>query len=163
MECVLRQGVEMIQIREKDLSALELLALSERIRRVPNPHGAKLLINSRLDVAVAIGADGVHLPSFAPSPSQVRPICPPGFLIGVSCHTLADIQRASEEQADFAVYGPVFPTPGKGAPVGVAGLQEAVRIATLPVFALGGVTWDNAAQCQQAGAVGIAGIRLFLE
>lgn len=158
---VLQSGVEMIQIREKDLATRELLSLTEQIRQLPNPHGTKLLLNTRLDLALAAGLDGVHLTSTAPAPARLRPLCPTQFLIGVSCHTLRDVQRAGEEGGDFAVFGPVFPVPGKGQPVGLEGLRRATAVATLPVFALGGVTWGNAQQCQDAGASGIAGIRLF--
>ena len=153
----------MLQIREKHLGTQALLALSRQVCSLPNPHAAKVLVNSRLDIALAAGADGVHLTSNAPAPSALRPLCPDGFLIGVSCHTLIDVRRASEEQADFIVYGPVFDTPGKAAPVGIAGLRAAVEASRVPLLALGGITWKNAPECESAGAAGIAGIRLFSE
>lgn len=149
-------GVDFIQIREKDLSARELfeftLAVIEvrgnEMRRHTPP---KLLINGRADVALAAGAEGVHLPSDAPEQTL------PGLLVARSCHTLEEVRGTS---ADFITFGPVFESPGKGAPVGLETLREACRIGK-PLFALGGVTWDNAADCMQAGAQGIAGIRLF--
>ena len=96
----------MIQLREKDLPVRDQLALARRVRALANPHGAKILINDRLDVALAAGLDGVHLRGNSPAPSEIRSSVPKGFLIGVSCHTLADVQRAAS--ADFVVLGPVF-------------------------------------------------------
>ncbi len=149
-------GVDLIQIREKDLAARELfnftLAVLEVRAREINPHAhPKILINSRSDVARATGADGVHLPSTAPRETL------PGLLVGRSCHTVEEIRQVS---ADFVTFGPVFPSPGKGPATGLPLLAEACRTAQT-VYALGGITWENAADCMKAGATGIAGIRLF--
>jgi thiamine-phosphate pyrophosphorylase len=115
-----------------------------------------------MDIAVACGAHGVHLPSGSIAPNILREIAPPGFLIGVSCHTVEELQAAEREGATFAVYGPVFPSVTKaGTPIGLATFASSVKTIGLPVYALGGVTAQNAPLCIRAGAAGVAGISLF--
>jgi thiamine-phosphate pyrophosphorylase len=150
-------GVTMIQIREKDLGTRDLLTLTRRALRVSA--NTKILVNGRVDVALAAGAHGVHLPGNSIGPRRWRGIVPLGFQIGVSCHSLAEIEAA--EGADFIVFSPVFDSPGKGAARGLEGLRNAVLAASVPVLALGGVTAENTESCLEAGAVGIAAIRLF--
>jgi thiamine-phosphate pyrophosphorylase len=152
-------GVEYIQIREKDLTARDLFALTEEAVAIARGSVSRILVNDRADVALAAGADGVHLRSDGIQPAVMRQVLPAGFLIGISCHTEEDLRHA--QGADFAVFGPVFASPGKGPGVGVEALKSAVRVSPVPVFALGGVTWENAPLCLEAGAVGIAAIRLF--
>jgi len=155
-----RDGVEMIQIRAKELSARALAELV--LAAVALPGSSRILVNTRMDIALACGAHGVHLPANSVAPNVLRKIAPPGFLIGVSCHTIAELQAAEREGADFAVYGPVFSSVTKaGTPMGLDAFREAVQQTRLPVYALGGVTRENAPLCIEAGAAGVAGISLF--
>ena len=180
-----RCGVDYIQLREKDLPARELERLavdalsvireassrSSEIRGAARDgsHHPSLLINSRTDVALAVGADGAHLRSDDVSPSVVRQVwCRDRRLarplVTVSCHSPADVLRAQENDADFAVFAPVFEKQDlpELRPAGLESLRRACQY-KIPVFALGGITLANAGKCLEAGATGIAGIRLFQE
>jgi thiamine-phosphate pyrophosphorylase len=171
-----RSGVDYIQLREKDLSGRELESLAQaalaRVLSADSP--TKLLINSRTDIAIAVGAHGIHLRSQDLSPKDVREIyreCgmdtpareKPGVpVIGVSCHTVAEVAHAALSGATFAVLGPIFEksyAPDTPA-LGLKELRKACHY-KIPVFPLGGVTMQNAQSCLKAGAAGIAGIRLF--
>jgi thiamine-phosphate pyrophosphorylase len=169
-----RCGVDYIQLREKDLVPHELETLARIMVQCLRTENQKLktalLVNSRSDVALASGAQGVHLRSNDISPSEVKRIwaksggaltSPP--TVGVSCHTPAEVARAAKEGADFAVFGAVF---GKEkysvAPTGLDALRQACQ-EKIPVLALGGVNLENAEACLQAGAAGVAAIRLFQE
>ena len=152
----MRLGVDFIQIREKDLSARELFEFAVAVMeaRSSEQHAslpAKILLNSRADIAIAARCDGVHLPASAPGESL------PGLTIARSCHTVDEVREAA---ADFVTFSPIFNSPGKGKPLGLEALRLACRCGK-PVFALGGVNWENAHSCIEAGAAGIAGIRLF--
>lgn len=154
----LHLGVDYIQIREKDLTARELFefsltVLEVRATEIHTRQPTKILLNTRADIALAIGADGVHLPSDAPRQTL------PGLLTARSCHTLEEVKGAD---TDFVVFGPVFQGHNAEPGVGIEELKAACKLG-MPVFALGGVDWDNAAECMAVGAEGIAGIRLFQE
>jgi thiamine-phosphate pyrophosphorylase len=152
-----RAGVDMIQIREKDLPTRELFDLVCRIRDVAASTKTRVLVNDRLDVALAAGVGGVHLPSSGLPADRVRPLVK---LLGVSTHIVQEAVNAEKAQADFIVFGPVFDSPGKAA-VGLAPLVEVVSAVKIPVLAIGGITNENTDQVLKAGAAGIAGIRLF--
>jgi thiamine-phosphate pyrophosphorylase len=155
-------GVDWVQIREKDLEARTLLAVAVEARQMAA--GGRLLVNERADVALAAGLDGVHLPSDSIGPSSCRRALGARAVVGVSCHSLSEVARAGADGADFVVLGPVFETASKrryGPPLGLAALANACREASIPVLALGGVSVENAGRCLDAGAAGVAGISLF--
>jgi thiamine-phosphate pyrophosphorylase len=148
-----------VQIREKDLDDRDLLALA-RLARTLLPPPIPLLVNGRADIALAAGADGVHLPADGLPAAPLRARFQDSLWIGRSTHSVAEVERARDEGADYAVFGPVYETPGKGAPVGLDGLARAAATG-LPVYALGGVTLGRFGELAAAGAAGVAGIRLF--
>jgi thiamine-phosphate pyrophosphorylase len=178
-------GVDWVQIREKDLSARELLELTRAACRIANEEAgastarqagshapatpARIFVNDRLDVALAAGAAGVHLGGeSAPTGEVVRWLrsgnARADFLVGVSCHNREEVLAAENSGASYAFFGPVFDSPAKrvfGAPHGVARLEEVCRSVKIPVIAIGGVNLENAGECLRAGASGIAAIRLF--
>lgn len=150
-------GVDIIQVREKDLPALGLYELVCTIRDAAAGTGTKVLVNDRLDIALAAGIDGVHLPANGLPTSAVRPFV---RVVGRSTHSLEEVLKAGTEGADFVVFGPVFDTPGKKA-VGLDALRAVAASATLPVLAIGGIAHNNIARIAEAGAAGFAAIRLF--
>ena len=165
--------VDWIQIREKDLPARELLALAREAVGITQTLGRKtqVLVNDRLDVALAAGAAGVHLGRESVPAKEVVKWCragnaPPGFLIGVSTHSLEETREAKMAGADYVFFGPIYDTPSKrafGQPQGVARLAEASAAVRIRVIAIGGINQQNAAECLRAGAKGIAAIRMFQE
>jgi len=170
-ECAAAE-VDFIQLREKDLSARGMEALALSALTVLDQSRTRLLINSRIDVALACGAHGIHLPANHLSASEVRSIFSRARVrapfIAVSAHSLAEIDSAESHGADFAVFAPVFEKNGKANTSGLEELKQichrlASAASPMPVLALGGITLENARLCLKAGASGIAAIRLFQE
>ena len=164
-EAALRGGIRAVQLREKDLTAAELLPLALEMRSLTNDYAAQLLINDRIDVALACLADGVHLGGHSLPADVARILLGPDRLIGVSTHSRGEIERAATLGADFATFGPVYSTPSKaayGAPKGLDALHAACHNPPLPVFALGGIKPHNQADVLMAGAAGIALISAIL-
>jgi thiamine-phosphate pyrophosphorylase len=157
--------VPLFQIREKSLHARVLYELVARAAEITRGSKTRLLVNDRSDIADAAGADGVHLTTQSLPAEVVRLICGAEFLIGVSTHSLAEARAARAGGADFVVFGPVFETESKrayGKPQGLDKLAEVTRaLGEFPVVAIGGITLDNVDECFQAGARGIAAIRLL--
>ena len=164
-------GVDSVQIREKDLGSADLLWTACAGVAAASETSTRIVVNDRLDVALASQAAGVHLGGTSLPVNKVykwRGGRPEGahFLIGASCHSLEAGLAAADAGADYIFFGPVFATPSKasfGPPLGVERLAELCRQVSVPVAAIGGIDWQNAPQCLRAGAAGIAAIRLFQE
>src|SRR5215203_5465683 len=157
--------VPLFQIREKSLRARVLFELVARAAEITRGSKTRLLVNDRSDIARAAGADGAHLTSQSLPVEVVRNVYGAEFLIGVSTHSLAEAQKAYAAGADFVVFGPVFETESKrayGAPQGLDKLRDVTRaLGEFPVLAIGGITLDNVGACFDAGARGVAAIRLL--
>ena len=165
VEEALKGGVKAVQLREKDLTSRDLYAIAYELRKLTAHHDARLFINDRIDIALAVGADGVHLGTSSIPVHRARKILGDKRLIGVSCHNRVSALNAQEKGADFITFGPVFYTPSKAAygdPVGVDKLAEIVELLRIPVYALGGVNRKNVSQVIEAGAHGIALISAIL-
>ena len=159
--------VPLFQIREKSLPARALFELVSRAAQLTRRSKTRLLVNDRSDIARAAGADGVHLTTQSLPVDVVRRTCGAEFLIGVSTHSLAETRMAQAAGADFVVFGPVFETESKrayGEPQGLEKLRAVTReLGEFPVVAIGGITIENVGECFQAGAPGVAAIRLLNE
>ncbi len=157
-------GIDLIQIREKDLMDRELcLTVGEAVRRLQK-HPVRILVNDRFDIALACGAHGVHLAANSLPADVVRRQVREDLLIGVSAHSLDEVRLAAEQGADFTVLGPVFETPSKrnyGPPLGLEPLRRACPTQRLPILAIGGIDLSRIALVRDAGCAGIAAIRLF--
>ncbi len=151
---------DFVHLRARGLSASELLRRAHRLRKLPT----RLLINDRIDIALAVAADGVHLPSHRIAPQLLRRQFPSLGTIGVSCHSLEEIVRAAGEGADYVFLSPIFSPrsyQSSATPLGLALLARAAELVDIPVIALGGITAENESSCLNAGAAGIAGIEYF--
>ena len=162
--------VDFVQIREKDLLTGELLKMArEAVGIAKATNATRAIVNDRLDVALAAGASGVHLGQESAPAAKVIEWCraggaPKEFLVGVSCHSIEQARDAETAGASYVFFGPVFDTPAKrsfGPPQGVERLGKVCSAVEIPVIAIGGVSESNAADCIQAGAAGIAAIRLI--
>jgi thiamine-phosphate pyrophosphorylase len=179
IEEVVAAGIDWVQIREKDLPAADLASLTRQCLKIAAKLSAKrskatrILVNDRLDVAIAERADGVHLGEKSLPVAEAKRLVKsalrnqdidPSFLVGVSCHSIEAATAAPRCGADYIFFGPVFSTPSKaayGEPQGLARLADVCRSVSIPVVAIGGITPENSSSCLQAGAAGVAAIRLF--
>ncbi len=162
----LAAGVDAIQLRDRRAAASTLLAAARELRTLTHEHGAGLLVNDRIDVALASAADGVHLPAASFPIATARRLLGRTAWIGRSTHSAIAAATAAAEGADYVVFGPVFATPSKapfGPPLGIAALRDAAARVPCPVLAIGGITAENASTVRGAGAYGVAVIRAILE
>jgi len=157
IKAAVQEGVDFIQVREKDLDARSLFELVCTVRDAAAGTSTRVLVNERLDVALAAGIDGVHLPGNGLPATRVRPLVQ---VLGCSVHSVEEAVQAARAKPDFLVFGPVFETPGKIA-VGIDALRQVVGAVQIPILAIGGLTPANANQVLTAGAAGIAAIRMF--
>ena len=160
----LRPRTAAVQLREKDLGGRALLGLARALRRACDEAGQLLIVNDRIDVALAAGADGVHLPSAGIPVAEARHLLGPEAIIGRSCHSRAEVEAALAGGASYATFSPIYDTPSKreyGAPLGVEALREAAALG-LPLVALGGIDAGRAREVRAAGAAGVAAIRAWL-
>ena len=161
----LAEGLPAVQVREKDLPALELAALCRRLRESTREHGALLIVNDRADVALATGADGVQRTRASLCIADLRAISDKRLRIGASTHSREEALAAEAEGADWIVFGPVYDTPSKrryGAPQGLTALERVAAAVKIPVIAIGGITPDRVAEARAAGAHGVAAISAIL-
>lgn len=152
-------GVKAIQLREKDLGGRELFFLAEAARKLTQRYHARLLINDRIDIALAIDADGVHLSTASIPIETARALLGRQRLLGASTHSLEEAQEAERSGADFVVFGPVYFTPSKasyGSPQGLAALKKVVEKLSLPIYAIGGIKPENIADTRRTGVRGVA-------
>lgn len=163
-EC-LEGGLRAVQLREKDLPVRELLGMAAPLREATRRRGARFLVNDRVDVALAVGADGAQRTHESLPVSVMREVGGPGFMVGASVHSVAEARTVAAEGADFIVFGPVFDTPSKrpyGPPQGLAALGQVTAAVATPVLAIGGITADRVRDILAVGAVGVGVISAIL-
>ena len=165
IEDALRGGVKAVQLREKDLNTRELLELACKMRELTKKYHAKLFINDRVDIALAVDADGVHIGQKSIPAHAVKKIVQDKLIIGVSTHNLNEALEAERSGADFITLGPIYETPSKlkyGKPIGVDTLKKVKLEVSLPVFGIGGIKLDKVREIMETGADGIALISAIL-
>jgi thiamine-phosphate pyrophosphorylase len=165
VDACLAAGLRAVQLREKDLAVRDLLELAVRVRERTRRHGARLLVNDRADVALAVGADGVQRTHASLPVSALRAMGGGRLLIGASVHSLDQAREAEAQAADFLVFGPVYDTPSKrryGPPKGLAALDRVAAAVRCPVLAVGGITPPRVPEVLEAGAAGVAVISAIL-
>lgn len=158
-------GVPAIQLRERDLPTGELLSLAQEVHALTAPRAIPLILNDRVDLMMALNLDGVHLRSDSLPSLTVRRLIGPHRLIGVSTHSVEEVQRANQGGADYVVFGPIFETPSKrsfGPPLGLHVLADVCRRSSIPVLAIGGITCERVRDVRRVGAHGIAVIGALL-
>lgn len=152
-------GVPAIQLRERDLPTRELFSLAQQVHATTRDRAVPLIINDRADLAVALGLDGVHLRATSLPVPVARRVVGEHRLVGVSAHSVKEVQRAGDEGADYVILGPIFETPSKrefGAPLGLTVLADACRHSSVPVFAIGGIARERIEVVRDAGVFGVA-------
>jgi len=165
VEDALKGGIKAIQLREKDLPTRELLEMAQWMRGLTKEYGANLIINDRVDVALAVGADGVHLGRDSIPANAVRIISDGKLLIGVSTHGIGEAIEAEKYGADFITLGPIYETPSKfkyGSPIGIDMIRQVKSNLSIPVLAIGGIKLNKVHEVTEAGADGIALISAIL-
>jgi len=165
LQRVLAAGISTIQLRERDLSARELVVLAREVRVVTGSRSSQLLINDRIDVALAMEEVGVHLRSNSLPPSVARRLLGPQRLMGMSVHSVEEAVQAESQGADYIVLGPIYETPSKhmfGPPLGIQTLEKACGLVRIPIIGIGGVTAARAREMRRAGAFGVAVITAIL-
>ena len=165
LDGAIQAGVPAIQLRERDLPTAELLPLTDTIREMTALRGIPLIMNDRVDLALALNMDGVHLRANSLPIPVVRRIAGADRLIGISTHSVKEVQEANRDGADYIVFGPIFNTPSKrpfGPPLGLHALVAACRESTVPLLAIGGITLERVRDVRRAGAYGVAVIGALL-
>jgi thiamine-phosphate pyrophosphorylase len=166
LDRALSAGVKAVQLREKDLDIRSLTELASELLALTRRHDSLLFINDRVDLVLALGADGVHLRSDSMPVEAARRVLGPDRLIGASVHNVAEVLKAEADGADFVVLGPVYDTLSKrayGDPIGLSPLEQASQQSRIPIFAIGGISLSRVHEMRRSGARGVAIISAILE